>query len=623
MSPEVMSWDYLTDERIATGCDDGVAALWQGGTGRLLEAFEGHGAPVTIVKFLGNELLATGTDDHRVHVWSIVDYVRQFRPSDRPPVETFLLEHDAPVSVVCCSVGGTRLMVGLVTGDVVVWNMRSGEIVSRFSGHAATVRAGIFSLDDRLVLTGSDDLTACLWNSEDATALQTFRDHDSAVVAVGLSPDARFALTGTSGGVGCNWEVATGQEIARHDGTPEVKVIRVHNAERVYMRSCRRSGPLLLDYGGVLWDVRSGRTTGAYVDEPPLGLAGRELEVYGMFGSWNRECHLDGHQYDIRKIPWWNGDGTSVDVLSTSTNGEVELVYHGSYDFTESAAISPDGKLLLLGHGNGCLSVWEVASGRQVDHRRLVRCEFAGDIPAVAWSPDGRSSVAATEKGYAVLLRQRQEKELRHAACADHDFLGVNVAFAPDGRSLVTTATDGSVIQWDADGNRLRQFAHPEICINAVAFMPSKPWLLTGAEDGVLHIWSLESSSEIGQIKAHYDEVDAISVGSNGVHVATGSTDGSVRLWDLDRRVMIRDCRGHARWVSAVAISADGQFLLSGAQEESARLWDLRSGTELRRFDDCKGPIAFMPDGVNALIVGCSVRIVNLRSGAVVRVFKV
>ncbi len=69
-----------------------------------------------------------------------------------------------------------------------------------------------YSVDGRLILTGSADMTAQLWDAATGKALGPSLLHPAAVIAVAISPDGRTLLTG-SGSRARLWDAATGKPI--------------------------------------------------------------------------------------------------------------------------------------------------------------------------------------------------------------------------------------------------------------------------------------------------------------------------------------------------------------------------------------------------------------------------
>jgi WD40 repeat protein len=61
--------------------------------------------------------------------------------------------------------------------------------------------------------------------------------------------------------------------------------------------------------------------------------------------------------------------------------------------------------------------------------------------------------------------------------------------------------------------------------------------------------------------------VTTVAVLADGRRALSGAADGRLRLWDLDSGVELRCFEGHAGKVTTVAVLADGRYALSGADD--------------------------------------------------------
>ena len=67
-----------------------------------------------------------------------------------------------------------------------------------------------------------------------------------------------------------------------------------------------------------------------------------------------------------------------------------------------------------------------------------------------------------------------------------------SVAFAPDGRTALSASNDGTVKLWEvATGKELRTFRGHSQAVNSVTFSPDGRTALSGGSDGTLKLWDL------------------------------------------------------------------------------------------------------------------------------------
>ncbi len=90
---------------------------------------------------------------------------------------------------------GRWLLSGSSNTLVTLWDVASGALVRRFSGHTDAVRGVAFSPDGRLALSGSDDHSVILWDVAQGAAIRRFSGHQDTVSAVAFDPAGRLAAS--------------------------------------------------------------------------------------------------------------------------------------------------------------------------------------------------------------------------------------------------------------------------------------------------------------------------------------------------------------------------------------------------------------------------------------------
>ncbi|KAH8052022.1 protein kinase [Aureococcus anophagefferens] len=138
--------------------------------------------------------------------------------------------------------------------------------------------------------------------------------------------------------------------------------------------------------------------------------------------------------------------------------------------------------------------------------------------------------------------------------------------------------------------------------VTCVVFTPGGDRVVTGCEDRVARIWSLETGVVVHALEGHESRVTCVQMlaadaagtdpespggprrGKPGTSaqwsgcVVTASADHTVRLWDVRmRRPQALALRGHTDTVNALAADADN-MVWSASRDTSVRAWDLRCG---------------------------------------------
>jgi WD40 repeat protein len=170
------------------------------------------------------------------------------------------------------------------------------------------------------------------------------------------------------------------------------------------------------------------------------------------------------------------------------------------------------------------------------------------------------------------------------------------VAFAADGRSLVSASHDGTARLWDArTGALLRRLWGHTKPLRSVAISADGATLATGSDDGTVRVWSPSSGAERHVLRSHRDIVHAVAVSPDGATIASASQDQSVRLWDARTGAERRSFEGSNPFFD-VAFTPDGKTVIAFPSLGSTLAWDAATWRSLPP-PPLSRPIAFTPDG--------------------------
>ncbi len=112
--------------------------------------------------------------------------------------------------------------------------------------------------------------------------------------------------------------------------------------------------------------------------------------------------------------------------------------------------------------------------------------------------------------------------------------------------------------------------------MNALA-MTGDGRVVSGAEDGTMKVWDLNSGHEERTLSGHGSGVMALALTGDG-RVVSGAEDGTMKVWDLGSEQEPRTLSGHGGVVNALALTGDGR-VVSGSSDGTMKVWDLNSGS--------------------------------------------
>jgi WD40 repeat protein len=232
----------------------------------------------------------------------------------------------------------------------------------------------------------------------------------------------------------------------------------------------------------------------------------------------------------------------------------------------------------------------------------------------MAFSPDGRTLVTADDGGV-VIEWDVASGEIRERLAAHEDGDFTALAIGPDGRTLYTASTDARMAMWDLGGERRldRHFAagppmtFDEGSPKGIAISPNGRTLAVTQMDGRVWLVDTRTLRVVRRARVLDGAALAADFSPDGRTLAVSGEGGAVMLVDaatLKRRRVLEGL-DRSGFSQAVAFSPDGRLLAAGVfvggtpdGSGFVRMWDARSARLTRlRMRIPAVSLAFSPDG--------------------------
>ncbi len=367
LADRVLGVAFSGDGRLAAGGSDGVIRVWDQALAGEALSFRADAQVVYAVAFGYSGRLASAGRDGRVRLWNALPGGQTLGLSAPPQAEGIAFSPDGK-RVACAG----RFRDG--TGEVTVWDARTGVRLWSRRGKTGGVRGVAFSPDGLTLATAGDDgavrlydvgsnraplvlpaagammavafsptgtllasagedETIHLWDPRTGSQVRGLRGHANKVLALAFSPDGRRLASGSFDRTVRVWDVATGEgrALKGHTGSTHAVAFSPDGAELASGSSDRTVR---------LWDLATWREYRRLE-----GSAGSVLSV--AYHPQGRRLASAGQDRSVR--------------LWDLVTGQEILDLDGSTGPLSSVAFSMDGTRLASAGYDTALRVWEAA----------------------------------------------------------------------------------------------------------------------------------------------------------------------------------------------------------------------------------------------------------------------
>ncbi|MCP4698785.1 MAG: hypothetical protein GY862_18325 [Gammaproteobacteria bacterium] len=539
---------------LATAGENGVLALFDVPTGRLLTRLKGHAGDVHDVRIhpQGKWAVSAG-EDKQIIFWALPDG-KEIKRWQAPVVVTAL----------AISPNGTLLAIATIDRNISLRQVETAKVLYIFEGHEEPVSLGGLAFDStgKLLASASGDGTARLWNVSDGTQRKILTGHTNRVTGVRFSPDDKLLATASKDKSVRLWETDSGEPI---------RVLNGHQ-DTVYGLRFASGGRYLISAGKDrtlrVWDVQSGVTM-RVLQEHTGGIVAvaTQKEPEQLFSA-----------SDDGLVRRW----------------DMTLPYQRVFDLPSepaSAAIAPEIDTVAVGFADGSLRLYSLTSEepktKNSGEKNILRLLWEQtqahekDIQRLTFNPQGTLLASASLDQSVKLWRVKNGESYRQAFIHE---AGVNgVSFSPDGHVLATACFDGQIGLLSMNTGKKRFFsAHEEEGVSSAVFNKDGSHLLTTG-DYEVRLWNVENKPVLQEEYPLAKEELTWSVFSpDNKQIASVGRDPAIHIYSATGKFTTHRLSGHKSTLFRAIFSPDGQQIASVSADATVRFWDLhKKGSEL------------------------------------------
>jgi len=240
-----------TGKRLVTTCKDlRTLCMWDVGSHKELQRFEGHRGPVLPIALSpdGSALISASIDvvggDGTMRVWDAATGKERWQkfPGGYLSVRQFMFSPDSRLIVTIGRIPGAATHPD-VPGEVHLLDAASGKEIMLFRGHPGGFFSGAFSADGRTLAIGGGDHTVSLFEVATGKERCILRGHEDSIASLSFSQDGRRLVSLGDDGIALVWNLAaTPTRQSREECEAEWDALADNNAARAYQAVCRLAG---------------------------------------------------------------------------------------------------------------------------------------------------------------------------------------------------------------------------------------------------------------------------------------------------------------------------------------------------------------------------------------------
>ncbi|HJS50957.1 MAG TPA: protein kinase, partial [Pyrinomonadaceae bacterium] len=283
-----------------------------------------------------------------------------------------------------------------------------------------------------------------------------------------------------------------------------------------------------------------------YANKIKLAAQALEASNFPSTKQFLDEARPSPGEDDLRGFEW----GYLSRLLAERTASQPLLLTHES--LVNEVAFSRDGETLVTAGGDNKAHLWDVSTGQQI-------AEFVGHSKPI-----------------------------------------VSVALSPNGKKLATGSVDGTAKLWDVATRRLLlpiESLDQTITLNRLIFSPDGNTLYGEVADRALKGWDISTGAEVSDRITSLGLRHPFAWSPDGKYIAGQRPDRSViEVREVASGLKVATLDGNFGFVTDVKFAPDSKSILTAGTDGIARLWSLPKGTEVWKFTDLTGAMAFSPN---------------------------
>jgi WD40 repeat protein len=554
---------------------DKTVKVWNLDTKEILITLRGHQDRVQVVDFLLDDSKAiTGSLDRTIKVWDLMtgNIIRDIELG-QGRISYFAISNNK--KLIACALKG-----GSYAGLMNIWDVESGELIKKFDtgGGLDCIK---FSPNNMEVAGGMNNGSIKMWNIESGNQTKQLKVMQGGITQFSFSKDGQKIVIGRRNNI-LIIDLGTGTKKSIKTFEMEGPKYILTSAILRYPAEFTPDGNFLLFGDGqknihiihiasesiihTFEKFKNGFNNIALSNDGKIFVASNNSNELNAWDLEKRENIFKyGGQYeylfDIDYSPDGNligcGLGSGNLILLDPSTGEAEKSILASERNILGLAFNHDGSIIATGGGDQKVRMWNVSTGELISemkgHKDMVDSLVFNNNGTILYSGSNDNSFIAWDVSTGKNLKKIKK----------HKYPVNDVALSQDGSMIATGSNDGSLNLLDTISYKLIKKLIPKqgsssYFVYSVAFSQDSLKLILGLSSGYMVQVDLGAGYALKEIKAHSDNIEAITYTPDGSKIISGSNDSTYKIWDASTLELIYTSPTLGGDVNAIAIHPDG-----------------------------------------------------------------
>lgn len=444
--------------------------LWDADTGKYINSlFGNHGSKIFTLCFSDNgRIIATGGRDGTMHLWAAKQGMHLMPLSG----------HKEQISNIVISPDGMTILSKSTDNTVHLWNAITGQLLNTLEGYTKGIYDITITPDRNTIASWSSDKTLRLYDYNTGKLHKQHKLNEQHKLN-GIEGDVRtfyFAPNGNTfitqsiwSGVYL-WDLDTGKLINRLSErknyidyvhiSPNGKTIAAGGDDDIILIWDANTGQLLntiTDIKGELYQVHYS-TDGSIIVSSSSEMTtqlwnpntGQLIRTITGISGWIDGAYFSKNANSIVTSIHFESDGDGSFLWDGMTGEHIRDLSHSGA--TSLVSSSPDGKIIAIVDGHGSfVDLFDIFNRQHlkslVGHVSLESCG-GGTISDVRFSHNGQTIATASGVDATAIIWNPNTGE-RIKTLSGHTSGISSLAFSPDGKTLASGSSDGTILLWD------------------------------------------------------------------------------------------------------------------------------------------------------------------------------